>query len=342
MQIVVGLSLKNLKPNVWDPESEYYLDQLEAVMVSYAEFDEYASRRREAMQRGLHECLGIPKDISIYLDNGAFSFMKKEREVPRAEYEKFVDKANPNWYPIPQDYIPAPSMNKEEQRGRLKKTMDVNTSYSYDGFVPVMHVSQVLDEYMQRFQEDEDLSEKDEIAIGGIVPNLLRAHKALKYKTVLSGLRKIRKEFSDVDLHLFGVGGTSTLHVAALLRMNSVDSTGWRNRAARGIIQLPGSGDRSVADLGSWRGRELSDEEWDTLGACECPACQKYGLEGLKAKKLFGFCNRATHNLWVLLEEAHQINAHLEANTYADWYTSHVENSIYKPLIDFLLEQEES
>ena len=32
---------------------------------------------------------------------------------------------------------------------------------------------------------------------------------------------------------------------------DSVDSSGWRNRAPRGIMQLPGSGDRMVAELGS-------------------------------------------------------------------------------------------
>jgi hypothetical protein len=40
-------------------------------------------------------------------------------------------------------------------------------------------------------------------------------------------------------------------YIAALLDINSVDSRGWRNRAACGIIQLPGKGDRIVADLGN-------------------------------------------------------------------------------------------
>src|SRR4051812_47486263 len=35
--IVAGISLKNLKPRVWDPASECYLPKLGAIMVSYAE-----------------------------------------------------------------------------------------------------------------------------------------------------------------------------------------------------------------------------------------------------------------------------------------------------------------
>ena len=45
VQIVAGLSLKNLQPRVWDPSSEFYLSGLSAVMVSYAEFHRMKARR---------------------------------------------------------------------------------------------------------------------------------------------------------------------------------------------------------------------------------------------------------------------------------------------------------
>ena len=35
MLIVAGLTLKNLKPRVWDAASSYYLRDLRAVMLSY-------------------------------------------------------------------------------------------------------------------------------------------------------------------------------------------------------------------------------------------------------------------------------------------------------------------
>ena len=140
-------------------------------------------------------------------------------------------------------------------------------------------------------------------------------------------------------MHLFGVGGTATLHVAVLLGMDSVDSVGWRARAARGLIQLPGSGERTVAKLGNWRGRKPDAQEWGVLKKCQCPACQKYGLEGLKKDKTFGFCNRATHNLWTLLEENRMIQEHLKDKTYTEWYKEHLHNSTYRPLIDLLVEK---
>jgi hypothetical protein len=65
--------------------------------------------------------------------------------------------------------------------------------------------------------------------------------------------------------------------------------------------------------------------------------CRTYGVKGLKAAKLHGFCCRATHNLWVLLEENMWLEQQIEAGTYAENYPRRVDNSIYRPLIDELL-----
>lgn len=333
MQIVAGLSLKNLKPRVWDPESPYYLSGLHAIMVSYADFDKSPSKRRNAMQQTLHEHLGVPRGIKVYLDNGAFFFLGREGGIPCHEYEEFVQHAQPDWYPIPQDFIPIPKMDDSAQIECRRRTMDMNRNYEHDGFVPVIHVSRQLDTYLEEFQDNQRLSQKERVALGGIVPNLLRMPQAMPYADVLHSVRRTRSELAEKQLHVFGLGGTATLHLAALFGIDSLDSAGWRNRAARGIVQLPGRGDRMVANMGSWRGREPNETEWALLTTCPCPACQRFGVTGLKASGIDGFCNRATHNLWVLLREALEIEAHLSDNTYGDWYLSHVDNSIYRSLI---------
>ena len=334
MLIVAGLTLKNLKPRVWEIASPYYLPDLQAVMVSYADFHYYPVQRRKAMEVGLHRWLNLPEHIKVYLDNGAFSFLRRARETPRAEYKAFVRAARPDWWPIPQDYIPTPRMTVAEQQQARQRTMRVNLDYWNDGYVPVIHISRVLHEYVLAVKGNAQLAEKTAIALGGIVPNLLRAPKAMPYRTVLDGLKQVRQEFAGKQLHVFGIGGIATLHLAALLGMDSVDSSGWRNRAARGIVQLAGSGDRVVAELGNWRGRQPDDTEWATLATCPCPACQRFGLDGLKASGLDGFCNRATHNLWTLLEEARQIEHHLSAKTYRSWYRKHLNNTTYLRLIE--------
>jgi hypothetical protein len=333
--VVAGLSLKNLQPRVWDPESPYYLPQLRAVMVSYFEFHTNPRKRRLAMEQGLHAYLGIRPAgrVAVYLDNGAFAFLSKGGEVPRDEYETFVRHARPDWYVVPQDYIPTPAMSETEQWRCLERTMAINRAYRHDGYVPVIHISRHLDDYLSQLHEDERLRQKPAVGLGGIVPNLLRAPQAVPYAEVLDGVRRARRRLSGRQLHVFGIGGTATLHLAALLELDSCDSSGWRNRAARGIVQSPGSGDRVIANLGSWRGRPPSHDEVKTLASCPCPACHRWGLDGLRAAGLAGFSNRATHNLWTLLQEADRIGSHLANGTYAGWYEHHLDNSIYRPLI---------
>jgi hypothetical protein len=93
-----------------------------------------------------------------------------------------------------------------------------------------------------------------------------------------------------------------------------------------------------VAELGTWRGRCPSTKEWDKLRHCRCPGCAARGLRGLRASGLAGFCSRATHNLWVLLEESRWLKKHLLADSYIKNYRRRLDNSTYLPLIKKVLE----
>lgn len=337
MEVVAGLSLKNLHPRVWDPVSPYYLESLTAVMVSYADFKLMPARRRAAMRQGLRAYLKVPKHISIYLDNGAFYFASNGGEPTADEYRRFVQRAKPDWRPIRFDAIPSPGMSWQAQAACFRRTMAMNRSYQHDGYVPVVHVGRYLKKYIEEIHGSPRLAGKTCIALGGLVPNLLRTPKAAAYADILDDLLTVRKQFSGKRIHAFGIGGTATLHLAALLGFDSVDSSGWRNRAARGIIQLPGSGERIVAPLGKWRGRRPNRGELAKLERCRCPACRSAGLDGLRADGIEGFSNRATHNLWILLEEAQWVAHRLAAGTYRSTRRKRLKNTIYRPLIDTVL-----
>jgi hypothetical protein len=337
MEVVAGLSLKNLQPRVWDPASPYYLAGLTAIMVSYADFKLMPARRRAAMRRGLRDYLGVSGRVSVYLDNGAFYFSANSGQPTADEYRRFVQKSDPDWHPVRFDAIPAPQMAWQTQAACFRKTMAMNRNYQHDGYVPVIHAGRYLSKYIDEIERSPQLSKKKFLALGGLVPNLLRTPKAAKYATILDDLVTVRARITNKRIHVFGIGGTATLHLAALLGFDSVDSSGWRNRAARGIVQLPGSGERVVANLGNWRGRQPNKREWEALKRCVCPACQSFGIAGLKQEKLDGFCNRATHNLWVLLEEARWINERFQRDTYRQSYKRRLNNTIYLPLIEDLV-----
>lgn len=338
MLVVAGLSLKNLHPRVWDVASPYFVPELRAVMVSYGEFHQMPSQRKKAQQLGVHRYLGVPSYMKVYLDNGAFYFLRSGFSGVRNDYQQFVETAKPDWYPVAFDVIPTPQMSNSSQVECYGRTMQANRAFDHDGYVPVIHVSRMLEKYVKAVQRNPKLSAKNRIALGAIVPNLLRAPRAMSYDAVLSNLLSVREKFPDKDIHVFGVGGTATVHLAAILGIDSIDSSGWRNRAARGIVQLPGSGDRMVANLGKWRGRAPSADEWRKLRSCRCPACGANGVRGLKASGIKGFCNRATHNLWVLLEEARWLERHISNESYARNYKRRLDNSTYAPLITRLLE----
>lgn len=338
MLIVAGLSLRNLHPRVWDANSPYFLPALRAVMVSYGEFHQMPVQMKKAKEMGLRKYLGIPDGVDLYLDNGAFYFLRTGDQAERRAYKEFVEHAKPDWYPMAFDVIPTPQMSNARQRQCFVSTMKANRAYIHDGYVPVIHVSRLLEKYVGAIVRSPKLAAKGRIALGAIVPNLLRAPKALSYETVLENLLHVRTTFRKKTMHVFGIGGTATTHLAAVLDIDSIDSSGWRNRAARGIVQLPGSGDRMVTNLGKWRGRAPDRGEWEKLRRCRCPACRAKGIRGLKSDGLNGFCHRATHNLWVLLEEARWLEKHLRANSYAGNYRRRLDNSIYVPLIKKALE----
>ena len=180
-------------------------------MVSYADFHQSRARRHKAMEMGLHTNLDIPESVNIYLDNGAFKFSRDRIEVSHQDYEEFVEQAKPDWYAIPQDYIPTPQMDDDEQLECLERTMAVNKSYSHDGYVPILHISRHLDEYLRQFEENEQLRSKPICALGGIVPNLLRAPKSMSSGDVLDKVRQVRKAFADRKLHPLWSGWNSNI-----------------------------------------------------------------------------------------------------------------------------------
>ena len=44
------------------------------------------------------------------------------------------------------------------------------------------------------------------------------------------------------------------------------------------------------------------------------------------------------YNLWILLEEARLIQEHLISGDYENWYPTHLDNTLYRPLIKKIIE----
>jgi hypothetical protein len=319
VEIVAGMTLKNLRPRVWDPAAAEYLPGLKAVMFSFEEFRHRPKLLNEVAIDGykkvlFREAVSISELPRIYLDNGAFACSRRGGRPAMKQYAEFVASTKPEWYPVPADFIPLPSHSKSRQRKLFERTRAVLEANQNNGFCPVVHPGPWLDEYLAVIDR---LGQKTHLAIGGLVPHLLNSRGADRVKTIKM-LRRIRNEFPG-RIHAFGVGGVVTLHLAAALGIDSLDSSGWRQRAARGLVNLRGRGERQAVKLGSWLGRMLTADEWRELGRCRCPACRVHGVQGLRRKGIDGFTARATHNLAVLLDEAELISRHRVAGDFAAW-----------------------
>jgi hypothetical protein len=131
------------------------------------------------MQMGLHALLGVSPAVKIYLDNGAYYFLGRDGETPRQEYAEFVALAKPDWWPIPQNFIPVPQMTEAQQPQCFERTMAVNEAHQHDGYAPVLHISRVLEGYLEGYLEafaaNDRLTAKPAIVLGGVMPNRLRA-----------------------------------------------------------------------------------------------------------------------------------------------------------------------
>lgn len=91
-----------------------------------------------------------------------------------------------------------------------------------------------------------------------------------------------------------------TMHLMFHVGADSVDSSGWRTKAAFGAIQLPGVGDRYITTNEKHKPyRDLSRSEKEILDNCVCPVCRKHNLSDLRKS----FQLRALHNAWVFQKE---------------------------------------
>ncbi len=341
MEVVAGLSLKNLRPRVWDKRSSEYIPGLTAVMLSFDEFRQRPKLCQQAITQGLASVLRLgPEDpgdakVKIFLDNGAFACLRRGDEPAMEEFTKFVEATKPAWYPVPADFIPLPSFTRKRQRRLYERTVEVLEANSDNGFCPVVHPGPWLDLYMAALQR---LKQTRQLAIGGLVPHLLNSEGAQRRQTITM-LRRIRKEFPG-KIHAFGIGGVVTLHLAAALGIDSVDSSGWRQRAARGLINLRGRGERLAVKLGSWEGRKLTTKERRELNRCRCPACRNTVEGRLRRKGIEGFAARATHNLAVLLDEAELIRRHLDAGDFATWSPRRIHSNAMADMVRVALDDE--
>lgn len=294
----------------------------------------------------------------IMMDSGGFLFQKKDEiNINPAEILDLYYSLKPE-FGVVMDHPMDPSKSFKVNHNRWLKTIEntklMLTNHSENNseisLVPVIH-GYTTNEIKKACKAIHKITNPEVVGIGSLVPLMMdKQSKSIRGSNgkgaryfAIEAINIVREEFPDSLIHVFGVGGTTTMHLMFSLGVDSVDSMGWRLKAAFGAIQLPGVGDRFITPKNNGKGRSgLSEEEESLLEECVCPICKGKDLKERK-KELDNadpknFQNRAIHNSHVFKEEAELFIRNVEKGRMIDFIEERLARSPYKPLFEYSLD----
>jgi tRNA-guanine family transglycosylase len=263
----------------------------------------------------------------VMMDSGGFSFMmKKSVKVTARRITELYESSKPD-LGVVLDHPLMLGLNRREIRRRqlvtLRNTekMLAMRETSNPELMPVIHghTKESVEWFIKRLDKIGDFKW---YGLGSLVPSVFNARGVGGIRNVIEMLCYTRKCLPGKLIHVFGVGSTVTMHLMFASGADSLDSSSWRTKAAYGIIQLPGIGDRYITGrAGKTTGKkylDLSEDEKKTLERCRCPGCRQNGLAGLRGlnNSQGSFQLRALHNSYVFQREVEKARRMIREDRY--------------------------
>ena len=301
------------------------------VVVNAYQMYERSGFRRLAEKEGLQKALGF--EGPIFVDSGGFQLMTGTARFGKSSLLKLYRRLKPSMAAVLD--IPAmPGKNESESKRRWRRTLE-NTSWMYGNagtlsLVPVVHVA---DDgvFAQRCADLRRIAPSPPmICIGGLVPalrgrfgGLMRNDRSQSGMIVSAWLQIarlvqiVKATYPRVPVHVMGAGSLSTVYLLVALGVDSIDSAGWRIKAAYGAIQLPGFADRFPQPLtrSTKLRRTMCAEALGSLALCKCPECVDCNMEDRVKRLSSSFRARAIHNASVLTIEARNLATAIRADS---------------------------
>ncbi len=315
---------------------------LEGLMVNAYEILKKTKADSEVRSQGIHKYMGF--DGPIMMDSGGFQFMKKqELNVDPKEILRLYQVSKPD-FGIVLDHPLGPNLDHKEKLDRWLRTlantriMLANHNTDSTELVPVIHGHE-LSKIEWFIEELEKISSFNYLGIGSLVPSVFSTKGAGGITNVVEIVNFVKKKLGNRKIHVFGVGSTLTMHLMFYAGADSVDSSGWRTKAAYGAIQLPGIGDRYVTSRTRHKKyRDVSEEDKEILASCRCPICESEGLEKLR----ISFTSRAMHNAWVYNEEVKKARELIRLGKYEDYVEGIITKTPFSYVFKFAKELNEN
>ena len=295
-------------PRPWE------LFEVDTVMLNAYEIMS-SPKLKEMEKKGIHKYL--KHDKLIMMDSGGFLFQKKDKVGINAEVIlEIYENVKPDIGVIldhPLDPSKDDNINHKRWLKTLKNTKFMLENSTEIALLPVVH-GYTREQLKNACKELKRLVCPKVIGIGSLVPLITSPNYGVAKEFVIDAIRIVREEFPNSFLHVFGIGGTTTMHLMFSLGVDSVDSMSWRLKAAYGAIQLPGVGDRFISP--PKRRKRISELEQKLLAKCLCPICKGKTIE--ERKENFDNLNpstyqkRAIHNAYVFKEEEKEFREQLK------------------------------
>lgn len=296
---------------------------------------------------GVHDYLNF--NGLVMMDSGGFLFQKKdEMQLDPLKVLDLYEKSKPDIGVI-LDHPFNPNSTNHENKKRweltLKNTEIMVESNSKIPLMPVIH-GYSLKELQKACSDIKKIDDNPKlIGLGSLVPLILNTTAASNRfsnctQFILEAIKLIRNEFPNSMIHAFGIGSARTMHLMYSIGTDSLDSTGWRIKAAYGTIQLPGIGDRHPKTRNNGR-RFINNGEKEILAKCQCPICKNKNLTQRLDILDESFPSRAIHNAWVFKKEEKDHKIAIKEDKTKPFLEKRLKKGIYSKSFEYLIDSKE-
>ena len=333
--------LMDHKPKLWETS------KLDNLMVNAYFILKKASTYNKIVEMGIHKYLDY--EGLVMMDSGGYLFQKKEEmDLDPLKVLDLYENYRPDIGVVldhPFDPNSSNLINKKRWDITLKNTAIMIESNSKVPLMPVIH-GYSLKELEKACSDIKKIDDDPKlIGLGSLVPLIFSTTAGSKrfpdcMQFVMQSVKLIRREFPDAMIHAFGIGSTLTMHLMYSVGTDSLDSTGWRIKAAYGMIQLPGVSDRHVKTRNNGR-RHLDIAEKRILAKCECPICNGKNIEERMDILDENFIPRAVHNAWVFKKEEEYFKDALKERNTRKFLDKRLNKSYYSKSFNYLIDSKE-
>jgi 7-cyano-7-deazaguanine tRNA-ribosyltransferase len=335
-----------------------YLPECPGIMLSAHQIISKQRFRDAASTRGIREELQY--NGPIFFDSGGFIFQKKgSLGVSPREILSIYEQLRPDVgavLDLPLNPLASRSANQSRWRVTLSNTRHMIGHAVRTEIAPVLHCYDVKSLKHCYRSLDAIVQDPAVLCLGSLVPLLRGSYVGSVYarrgceqatvrrwRFITQVVSAVRRLYPHSVLHVFGVGSVSTMLLLLLLGVDSIDSVGWRLKAAFGEIQLPGLSNRSLntSRSESRTRRALSHEDRELIARCCCPVCKTVAESRRESMLCGSYTNRAIHNAFVTVAEVVEFRSALSKGRTIEHVASRLHrHEIYANILERVILQE--